>query len=335
MKLKSWLITLVAGAIMIMLFLPKNTDKPASDFDTINQIGEEERPRYYSKELEMMPRTNNIWWEIEDDKMLPKTAQAVGLVWNFVDLEPLRKLITEEGLKYEQEKSREMKAEVWTNEAKTTTAIYQPQTRKLEWATNVETREDLGSGNLPTQEEAEERIKEVIRNMSSTKTINEMETVEISPKKLVYPRWVTTEKETADAWEVGMNFKYGTGEIIRSGGYTIEATIGRGGKILKLKTVWPLVIEESQKSILNLKTIEEVKQEASKVKVWKVKGGEESDLSYETMLGNIGVNSIELVYWWESGERWLMPYYLLSGNGIASGEPVGVEMVLPAGKLER
>ena len=324
----------MAIIIIFMMVWPKVAPiNKTSPISTISNIKQEDKPRYYSEIYNRLATVENIWWELEEETEPETTGKVVGFVWDYVNLEPLRELVKSEGLVYNQEKSQELKREVWENGDGKTTIIYSPQTRKLEWGVNIEKIEDLGTGKLPTREVAEEKIRSIVRNLSSTKTVNELETKEITPKRLVYPRWVTTETENAQVWQIAMNYSVLNKNIIRGEGSTIEAVVGRGGKIISLKMIWPMSVDTNKTVQINLKTIEEIKGETRLIKVWSIKGGEKTDLSYETDLGKVGVNGVSLVYWWEPGEKWLMPYYLLTGNGIAGGEPVGVEMVIPAAKL--
>jgi hypothetical protein len=318
----------------MMMFLPKVLPKSkVNEFKTVKTNKTEDAPRYYATNWDLMEKVNNIWWELNEEKALPINDKAVGLSWDYVDLEPLRALLKDRGLVYSQEKSSEAKAEVWTNEQQKSTVTYQPQTRRLEWITNIETLNDLGEGQLPSREVAEEKIKELVRNLSSTKTVNELTTQEISPKRLVYPRWVTSDEKVAQGWRVTINYSLMNKNIIRSEGETIEAMVGRGGKVLSLKMVWPMTAETTKTETLKLKTLEEVKGSMVQSRVWQIRGGEKTDLLYETEVSNVGINNISLVYWWEPGEKWLMPYYLLSGNGLLAGEPVGVELVTPAANI--
>ncbi|MFA6603034.1 MAG: hypothetical protein WCT01_04500 [Candidatus Shapirobacteria bacterium] len=334
MKPKSWMITVVAILIIFMMVWPKVAPKNRTNpISTVPITKEEDKPRYNSEIFNRLATVGNIWWETEEETEPEATGQAVGLTWDYVDMVPLRNLVAEQGLIYNKEKSQEFKTEYWENSQKNSTLTYSPQTRKLEWITTIEKMEDLGSGNLPSQEEAEEIIRSLVRNLSSTKTVTEIEIKEISPKRLVYPRWVTTEAENAQVWQIAMNYTVMGKNVIRGEGSTIEAVVGRGGKIISLKMVWPMSVDTNKTVQLSLKTIEEVKSGTNQIRVWSIKGGEKTDLSYETDLSKVGVNGVSLVYWWEPGEKWLMPYYLLTGNGIAAGEPVGVEMVIPAGKL--
>lgn len=326
MKIKIIGLILVITAIigLSVLSAAKNGGLQTIKMEKINET--EEFPSYRSGLLDNYQTISNIWWETGKAEA-PTRAEAVKLKRGFVDLNNLRQWAGNLGLKYDEVKSKERGGEIWSNGKRQLS--YSPQTRKFEYGESIESRSQLLGNSVPV-ETIKDNLTKLLAEIEGVKTLP-IVVVEVIPRKLVYPRWVTVAEADADAFEIRANYKVNGVEVNFEGGESIKSVWSKSGKPVKLVTVLPIeTAEKKTVETVNLSTIQGLVS-AGKVKLWQIRGGEKTDLSYDTQTINRAVNEISLVYIYDEKNSWLMPYYKLVGNAIANNEPVRIEFVAEAG----
>ncbi|MFA6518195.1 MAG: hypothetical protein WCV93_00905 [Candidatus Shapirobacteria bacterium] len=322
MKIKIIGLILVIMAIVGLTVLSL-VNKNKTDQDQTIKMGKipeiADKPVYRKEYLENYERVSNIWWETERVE-LPTEAQAIKLKPGFVDIANLRQWAEKMGLEYVEGK--------WTDGNKKQLS-YNPQTKKLEYAENIESKKQLTGNNLPIETIKDNLIK-LLAEIEGPKNLPVVIT-ETIPRKLVYPRWVTTTEKEAEVFEIRANYKINGVEVAIDGWESIKSVWTRGGKLIKLVTVWPL--ETGEKQDIKTKNLAEIQSalNGGGIRIWQVRGGEKTDLSYNTETINRAVNEISLMYVYDEKNSWLMPYYKLVGNAIANNEPVRIEFVAEAG----
>jgi hypothetical protein len=321
MKIKIISLILVVGAIVGLTVLSLINKNKTSQDQAIRMRKVPEvvnKPSYRKNLLDNYEKVNNIWWETGEVEM-PTEAQAIKLKLGFVDIANLRLWAEKMGLKYVEGE--------WTDGDKKQ-LTYSPQIKKLEYGENIESKKQLGGGNLPTETIKDNLIK-LLAEIGGPK-IWPITITETIPRKLVYPRWVTTTEKEAEVFEIRANYKINGVEVNYAGGESIKSVWTRGGKLIKLVTVWP--IEAEEKHEIKTKSLTEIQSALSGggIRIWQIRGGEKTDLSYNTETANRAVNEISLMYVYDEKNSWLMPYYKLVGNAVANNEPVRIEFVAEA-----
>ena len=321
MKIKIIGLILVIGAIVGLAVLSLINKNKTSQDQTI-KMGKVpdvvDKPSYRKSFLDNYEKVSNIWWETEGVEV-PTKAWAIKLKSGFVDLANLRLWTKKMGLKYAEGK--------WTDCNKKQ-LTYSPQTKKLEYAENIESKKQLTENRLPIETIRDNLIK-LLAEIEGPKNLP-VTIIETIPRKLVYPRWVTTAEEEAEVFEIRANYKINGVEVNYAGGESIKSIWTRGGKLIKLVTVWP--IEAGEKQEIKTKSLTEIQSalNGGGIRIWQIRGGEKTDLSYNTETANRAVNEISLMYVYDEKNSWLMPYYKLVGNAVANDEPVRIEFITEA-----
>lgn len=190
---------------------------------------------------------------------------------------------------------------------------------------NILSKQQIISNNKLSTTDLEKIIEDRLSLIDSKK----IRWSNISYKKMVPPRLVTTTENESDLVELEGNWLIDDKKVVSFYGDTIKATITKGGKLTKLEVY--LIPEETtgdKKTTINRDVL--IKTNLDDIGIVNFEGGENYELSADSInIENVTVTEAELVYVYDGRRNKISPYFWLSGTSIAMG-PVKVEMLTSA-----
>ncbi len=153
----------------------------------------------------------------------------------------------------------------------------------------------------------------------------------ISYKKLVYPRWIDSSSQNAEALEIKANYNVNKLKVRGYEWETVKMIMGVDGEVLKLELNWPMVMGEAGQEF-EVKSFNEVQSLAlDEFLVLSIEGDEEYELGMDQeKVEEIQIFEVELAYIYNSNDGLLVPYLLFSGQAKSGEMEVDVLLGLKA-----
>jgi len=175
------------------------------------------------------------------------------------------------------------------------------------------------------------RLVETVKRITGTGLEIRIEGSEF--KKMVFPRWVTTNENEAETIEIGANYYIDGEPLVNVGGEAIKAIYTTGGRLIKLE------IKQAFKSINKRDEVDLVNLEGLKTRlmanfyILEAQGGESYQLSDGSEeIGTVVVNSLTKGHWFNSQRKETVPVYVIKGSAVLRTGPVKITMMTAAEK---
>ena len=175
------------------------------------------------------------------------------------------------------------------------------------------------------------RLVETVKRITGTGLEIRIEGNEF--KKMVFPRWVTTNEDEAETVEIEANYYIDGEPLVNVGGEAIKAIYTRGGRLIKLE------IKQAFKSINKRDEVDLVSLEDLKTRlmanfyILEAQGGESYQLSDGSEeIGTVVVNSLTRGRWFNSQRKETVPVYVIKGSAVLRTGPVKITMMTAAEK---
>lgn len=304
------------GIILItLIFWPKNKSGTGGGFEML-------KPKWKDIYLpEMIARPGKVEWNIGDD--MTKTVAKIETSAPQNETDRVAKILALKGIKitdinkddgenifYYGNRNNGM----WNR----TTGLVQAE-ENITSKKQLLTQEILDTGD----------IRVYLENILKTIDKKQIRWTEVSFKKLVYPRWVTSEEKEANVVEFLGNWTI-DGKIVRNfADDTIKITTTRGGKILSANIyLLPEATVNGEQQVVDKTTL--TNTDVADMGIVSYKGGANYELEVDNInIENVNVTQDELVYVYDGRRNKILPYFLLTGTSVAMG-PVKVEMITGA-----
>jgi len=259
-----------------------------------------------------------VVWQVEK---WPETDRAE--VYDLVENEAERTKWAENLSKYlniDWAKKKKMGETRWLAETsdKKRSLIVNTSMTEIEYGREIG-RDDLANlAGLVDREEVEDMIKTMAQAMGITDRWI-VKVVDMRPKRMVYPRWVTTNWDLAEAVEVRARLEWENKELLAPMNFPLEMTVLANGTISRLAVNLPEG-EPQRAGVRLLKTREKIISEP--VVVWKREGGEGFELIDNMAVGKEKLSEVRVVWVMINTERRLVPYFLFEGEAVVNRDQV-------------